>query len=86
MKQFPNVVRENMRLRAEVEEKVSALHDHFTLAAAAMSPEFLSQALLFAETNGLADLEEKNIMSVRIPNIIFKHMMKMKEHFCRTAP
>lgn len=72
MKQFLNVVRENMRLRAAVEEKVSALHDHFTLAAAAMSPEFLSQALLLPKQTVSIDLEEKNIMSVRIPEYHFQ--------------
>ena len=71
MKQFLDTVRENMRLRAAVEQKVLALHGHFTAAAAAMSPEYLSQALLLPKQSVTLEIEEKNIMSVRVPNYHF---------------
>ncbi len=71
MKQFLDTVRENMRLRAAVEQKVLALHGHFTAAAAAMSPEYLSQALLLPKQSVTLEIEEKNIMSVRVPSYHF---------------
>lgn len=72
MKQFLNIVRDNLRLRATVEEKIQALHDHFSVAAAEMSPEYLSQALLLPKQMVSIDVTEKNIMSVRIPMYDFQ--------------
>lgn len=72
MKQFLNIVRDNLRLRAAVEEKIQALHDHFSIASAEMSPEYLSQALLLPKQTVSIDVTEKNIMSVRIPTYDFQ--------------
>jgi V/A-type H+-transporting ATPase subunit D len=67
MKQFLDIVRENLRLRDVVEKKVLALHESFTSASAAMSPEVLGQALMLPKQSVSLQVSEKNIMSVRVP-------------------
>ena len=72
MKQFLDIVRENMRLRIVVEKKVEALHKSFTAASAAMSPEGLDQALMLPKQSVTLEMSEKNIMSVHVPVYDFK--------------
>lgn len=67
MKQFLDIVRENMRLRNIVEKKVLALHASFTAASAAMSPEVLGQALMLPKQSVSLKVAQKNVMSVRVP-------------------
>lgn len=72
MKQFLEIVRENRALRLRVEEKLIQAQRGFTIAAAAMSPEFLSQALLYPKQNVTLSLRYQNIMSVNVPRYQFQ--------------
>ena len=46
MKQFMEVVREDLALRQKVEQSLARAYGSFTVASALMSPEMLEQALL----------------------------------------
>ncbi len=67
MKQFLEIVRENRRLRAKVEEGLEKSNSAFTVAAALMSPEMLEQALLYPKQSVELDMKFRNIMSVNVP-------------------
>lgn len=72
MKQFLEIVRHNRALRLKVEEALIKASQSFTVASAAMSPEFLEEALLYPKQSVSLDFEYKNIMSVSVPVYEFK--------------
>lgn len=67
MKQFLEIVRQNRKLRAKVEEGLEKANGAFTVAAALMSPEMLEQALLYPKQSVELDMSFQNIMSVNVP-------------------
>jgi V/A-type H+-transporting ATPase subunit D len=71
MKQFLDIVRENMKKREIVEKAIMALHDNFTVASAVMSPEVLIQALMLPKQSVSLMLSQKNIMGVKVPEYGF---------------
>ena len=46
MKMFLDVVRENKKLREDVEERIMKVHGSFSVAAAVTSPRMLEEALM----------------------------------------
>lgn len=72
MRQFVDLIRENKRLRSEVEGELSDSFKDFLLASSFMSPEFLEEAVSFPTQKIGVDITEKNIMSVKIPKMEFK--------------
>lgn len=67
MRRFLDIIKDTVRLRSIVEKKVLALHESFTAASAAMSPEMLNQALMLPKQSISLSVSQKNIMSVRVP-------------------
>ena len=67
MKQFLDIVRQNKALRIKVEQALVAAAGSFTVAAAAMSPAQMEQALLYPKQSVELDYTLKNIMSVNVP-------------------
>lgn len=67
MRRFLELVKENKELRIKVEQKISDANKNFVLAAAAMSDEVISAALLAPKQEVYLDIGEKNVMSVDIP-------------------
>lgn len=67
MRQFLNMVRENMELRMQVEEGIKAANTNFVIARAAMSEETLHTALMAPKQEVYLEAEKKNVMSVDIP-------------------
>ncbi len=67
MKQFLDIIRDNRRLRLNVEEALKKVHNSFTVASAIMSPEMLEQALLYPKQSVSLNMTVKNIMSVNTP-------------------
>lgn len=67
MRQFLELVRENMELRVKVEEKISKANKAFTVASSVMQREVLSSALLMPKQQVQLDVSTKNVMSVDIP-------------------
>ncbi|HEX2947724.1 MAG TPA: V-type ATP synthase subunit D [Clostridia bacterium] len=71
MKKFLDIVRENKRLREEVEEKLGLVHSRFVMARAEMSQEVLEEALMFPKRKIELKTSTKNIMSVDVPVLEF---------------
>ena len=67
MKKFLDIVRENKRLREEVERKVSIVHSRFVMARALMNSEVLEEALMLPKVEVNLKASTKNIMSVDVP-------------------
>ena len=71
MKRFMEIIRENQRLRKEVEADLLRAHSAFTVASALMSPEMLEQALLYPKQSVELEVGFQNIMSVNVPQYQF---------------
>ena len=71
MKKFLDIVRENKRLREEVEEKLNIVHSRFVMARAVMNTELVEEALMFPKTEVNLNASTRNIMSVDVPTLEF---------------
>jgi len=72
MRQFMDVVKLNKQLRIRVEEGLTAAFSSLQVASAIMSPEMLSQALLYPRQSVELDIKYKNVMSVNVPEYSFR--------------
>ncbi len=71
MKKFLDIVRENKRLREDVEEKLNMVHSRFVMARAVMNSEILEEALMFPKHQIQLNISTRNIMSVNVPILEF---------------
>ena len=69
MRRFVLLIRENARLRQEVEQKLSGALGEFALCRGLMEPEALEDAVLYPARTVDVTLGSKNIMSVDVPTI-----------------
>ena len=67
MRRFLEMVRENKALRLKVEAGIKRANGHMALARSVMSDEALSVALMMPAQKMELDVQEKNIMSVIVP-------------------
>lgn len=67
MRQFLDLVRENMELRKKVEEGIKKANTDFVIAKAGMSSQTLKTALMASKQKIELEYSNKNIMSVDIP-------------------
>ena len=67
LRQFMDLVRENMDLRQKVEAGLKSANMEFAIAKAGMSKEVLNTALLASKKSLEIDESEENVMSVDIP-------------------
>ena len=67
MRQFMDLVRENMELRLKVEEGIRAANVNFVVAKSAMSEQILQEALMAPKQEVSIEVGSKNIMSVDVP-------------------
>lgn len=67
MRQFLEAVRENKKLRREVEEGIVRANQHMSVARSLMQNEALAVALMYHKQEMTLSVSEKNIMSVRVP-------------------
>ncbi len=72
MRQFLELVRENMELRLKVEEGIKNANKNFVIAKSAMSEQGLNTALMAPKQTVFLEVEEKNVMSVNIPVMEYK--------------
>lgn len=72
MRRFLDLVRENKKLRREVEQGLKKANGYMSLARSAMSDEALNVALLMPKQEMFLDISEKNVMSVMIPEFSVK--------------
>jgi V/A-type H+-transporting ATPase subunit D len=71
MRQFLELVRQNMALRETVEAGINAASGNFALARAAMQDAALSTALLVPGQEIILQAGERNVMSVNIPKFTY---------------
>lgn len=67
MREFLDLVRENMELRLKVEQGIKDANKNFVLAKAGMSEEILKTALMAPKQEAYLQVDKKNVMSVNIP-------------------
>lgn len=72
MRQFINLIKENKKLREEVEEKLQESFKSFLMASATMSPQMLEEAIALPTMKTFVDIQKKNVMSVNVPKMSFK--------------
>lgn len=72
MRQFLDLVRENMALRLKVEEAIKNANKNFVVAKASMSEEALNAALIAPKQEVFLETSKKNVMSVDIPVFEYK--------------
>ena len=67
MRQFLELVKENKELRLKVENGIKAVNTKMALAVSSMSDESMAVALMMPSQKMSVDVNEKNIMSVIVP-------------------
>ncbi len=67
MRQFLELVRENMELRQKVEAGIRAANKNFVIAKAGMDEETLNTALMAPKQEVNLDVSKRNVMSVDVP-------------------
>lgn len=72
MRQFLDMVQDNMALRLRVEEGIKAANTNFVIAKAAMSEETLHTALMAPKQEVYLEASSRNVMSVDIPVLDYK--------------
>lgn len=70
MRQFLDLVRENMALRQKVEAGILSANKNFVIARAGMSEQILNTALMAPRQEVFLEADKRNVMSVDIP--VFK--------------
>jgi len=69
VRQFIGMIRENQRLRRQVERELSQALRTFAFARAVMEPEALEEAVLYPARSVALEIGRRNIMSVETPTI-----------------
>lgn len=69
IRQFMVFVRENKRLREEIEAELSSALKGFTLARAVSSNAVIEEAVMMPATKAEISLSSDNVMSVEVPSI-----------------
>lgn len=70
MRRFLELVRENRALRQRMESRLAKANQHMAVARSVMQSEALEVALLHPKQRIQLEIEEQNVMSVRVP--VFK--------------
>ena len=72
MRQYLDLVRENMEVRLRVEKGILSANKNFVIAKAGMSEAALNTALMAPKQEINQEAGEKNVMSVNIPTFEYK--------------
>ena len=72
MRQYLDLVRENMALRQKVEAGILSANKNFVIAKAGMSEQALHTALMVPKQEVYLEADRKNVMSVDIPVFEYK--------------
>ena len=67
MRQFMNLIRENRQLRNEVEKAINEANRYMAVAGSVMQREVLETALMLPKQEVELEVNDKNVMSVYIP-------------------
>lgn len=71
MRQFIAMIKENKKLREEVESKITDSFEDFLLARSMNSSQMLDEALSISKENISLEIETRNLMSVNVPVMTF---------------
>ncbi len=71
VKRYIDLVRENDRLRTEVEKDLQQTFANFIIAKAMTSESVLSESIMYPVVQGSLEITTKNIMSVAVPMFRF---------------
>jgi V/A-type H+-transporting ATPase subunit D len=71
MRRFIELIKQNKKLRTQVEQDLKDAFNEFLLASAVMSPEILQEAVAFPKETISVDIKKKNVMSVHVPVMNF---------------
>ena len=71
MKKFLELIRENMELRTQLEEKMADVYAGFVIAGAQMDDAVLQESLMLPQTQVYAEVNTRNVMSVDVPDFSF---------------
>jgi len=71
MRQFIDMIKQNRKLREEVEGKLQNSFKDFLLARGVMSDEMLENAIAYPKEKIGVEVKKKNIMSVNVPQMTF---------------
>lgn len=80
MRRFIDLVKQNNKMRIDLEKKLTDSFKDFLMASALMSPEFLESALSFPKEKISVDVDNKNIMSVNVPVFKYKRETESKSN------
>ena len=69
IKKFIDMVKENKRLREEIERDLEMAFKNFTMARSQMPQEVLEESLMIPSARVNIDISKQNIMSVNVPKI-----------------
>ncbi|HRX08672.1 MAG TPA: V-type ATP synthase subunit D, partial [Candidatus Limiplasma sp.] len=72
VRQFIALIRENHRLRKEVEQELGFALSGFAMARAVVEPAFMEEALLSPARTIAVDMGIKSILSVQVPTLTTK--------------
>jgi len=72
VRQFIALIRENHRLRLEVEKELGSALSGFAMARAVVEPAFMEEALLSPARSIAVDMAIQSILSVRVPKLTTK--------------
>src|SRR5690625_6091420 len=81
MRQFISLIRENNELRSEVEEELTKSMRAFVVAKSLLNESFIDELFAIPNTSVTLDIQEKNIMSVIVPQMDF--MVEIGRASCR---
>ena len=77
MRQFMILIKEDKQLRTEVENAISEANKYMAVAGSVMQREVMETALMLPKQEVQIEVEQKNVMSVYIPE--FKKSYKTKK-------
>lgn len=72
VRQFILLVRENDRLRREVEKELGTALGNFAMARAVTEPQLMEEALLYPPRSVSVDMGFRSVLSVRVPALTVK--------------
>lgn len=73
MRQFIELIKENNRLRNEVEDELSGALGNFVLASSSMNDAFMEEIVALPSKQVSLEIAKKNIMSVDVPKMSFSY-------------
>jgi V/A-type H+-transporting ATPase subunit D len=86
MKEFMARVGEIRRLRAEVERELAGVYGLFAVARGEAGSADLTQALLAGDPQPIVDSRERNVMSVRVPELEVAGLATPEGYSLATTP